>query len=160
MRSWCTTSNAWGAPYTGKSSDQVSVTERGRAGCWSCDWAVPPQDGSACCSRIKQGWSWLHFSKWYQIVYKEYQPCRGMQERIPGRHSAQLMDMTLVHEAGGIVLWALLPWFMVCAQLVRAAGSSVLQCGLPDCLGVCSKGFNDPRLAPQAFKPKSFHDLY
>lgn len=58
------------------------------------------------------------------------------------------------------MLWALLPWFMVCAWLVRAAGPSVLQCGLPDCLGVCAEGFSGPRLVLQAFKLKSFHDLY
>lgn len=58
------------------------------------------------------------------------------------------------------MLWALVPWFMVCAWLVRAAGPSVLQCGLSDCLGVCAEGFNGPRLVPQAFKLKSFHDLY
>lgn len=44
--------------------------------------------------------------------------------------------------------------------LVRAAGPSALQCGLPDCPGLCAEGFSGPRLAPQAFKLKSFHDLY
>lgn len=101
---------------------------------------------------------YLHFSKGHQTVYQQYQSCRGMQE-IPGRHSAQLMDMTPVHETGAIMLWALLHWFMVCAWLVRAAEPSVLQCGLPDCLGVCAEGLNGPRMAPQAFKLKSFHDL-
>lgn len=52
--------------------------------------------------------------------------------------------MTLLHE----MLWAFLHWFMVCAWLVRAAGPSLLQCGLPDCLGVCAEGLNSSRLGP------------
>lgn len=141
-------SNAWGAPHTGKSSDHVSGIGRGRAGCWSCDWAIPPQAGSAHHSRTKRGWSWLYVC----IFPRDLRLCTSSIKHAGVRRSEFLADtlfssgkgMILVHE----MLWALLHWFMMCAWLVKAAGPSLLQCALPDWLGVCAEGLNGPRLAP------------
>lgn len=79
----------------------------------------------------------LHFSKGAQIVSQQCQSHRGMQEQIPGRHSAQLLAMTLLHETGGTMLRALLHCFVVCAcaQGSWAICSAVGSARLPG--GVC-----------------------
>lgn len=151
-------SKAWSAPYTGKSSDHVSVIERGRAGCWSCDWAVPPRDGLVAYSRSKQVWLQLYvciFPRDIRLYINSINHAGVCRSKFLADILLGSWSWDWGHNAVGSA--ALVYGVCLAGQGSWAICSAVWFARLPG--GVC-EGFNGPRLAPQAFKLKSFHDLY